>query len=97
MRELDEEMHAVGGVLRRENGMGLQGWSSSERSNSCELLICGNPISFVVKVGKCVKDKQDTIKSKGTGNSCGELACLSVNERVPMRGCVRHKKLPSGQ
>lgn len=56
----------------------------SEMSQLCSTLICGNPISFVVEVGRCGRDKQDTIKLKGTSNNYGELACLSVNERVLM-------------
>lgn len=82
--EIHEEMHAVGGVPRRDNRTALQGWSSSEMSQLCRILICGKPISFVAKVGRCVRDKQDTIKPKQTGNGSGEPACLSVNERVPV-------------
>lgn len=64
--EIDEEKHAVGGVLRRQNGMGLQRWSSSEVSQLCNILICGNLISFAAKVGRCVRDEQDIIKPKET-------------------------------
>lgn len=67
-----------------ENGTDLQGWSSSEMSQLCRTLACGNSILFVVQVVRYVRDKQDTIKPKGSGDSCRELACLSVNETVPM-------------
>lgn len=53
-------------------------------SQLCRTLICGNPISSVVKAGRCVTDKDDAIKPKGTGSSCGELACHSVNESAYM-------------
>lgn len=78
--EIDEEIYDVGGVLRRQNGMGLQGWSSSEIRHLCRTLTRENPISLAEQAGRCVRHKQDGIKPKGTGNSCGELACLSVNE-----------------
>lgn len=41
---IDKEMHAMGGMLRRKNVMGLQGWSSSEMSQLCRISTCGNPI-----------------------------------------------------
>lgn len=38
----------------------------SEMNQLCTILICGKPISFAVEVGRCGRDKQDSIKLKGT-------------------------------